>query len=414
MLSDYIPSAIARERLLSVISADDLEAFAAWLAALRHSRTTIRSYLYAAVGYVTWARADGYHDSAALGADCLSAYRPAVPMHMCGTRSRDSGNRLCGARTYVRFLRESGVVPTEPSSLEPLIARFSDWIRRRRGNQESTIGGYQHVLRRLLRQVGDDPGLFTAEQLRTFVLTESRGFSHSKADSTVTALRMFVRFLVAHQECAESLQFAIPRLGKWSQASLPRYLEEDVVERILGSCDARTPMGARDHAVMLLLARLGLRAGDVAHLGLADLDWEHGRIRVTGKSRRSAWLPLPQDVGDAILHYLTTSRPKVESDKVFLIACAPFTPILARQVSSTAERVIRRSGAKTSSLGAHQFRHAAACAGSATACRCNPLGPSCVTPMSIRRRYTPRLMSDCSGLSPCLGLGRLHHAERGG
>src|SRR5215469_1486235 len=177
MLIDYVPRATARDRLQSVISADDLEAFANWLAALRYSRATIRSYLYSAVRYVAWANAHGYHDPATLGGECLSAYRPTVRVHMCGARIRTGGNFLCGARTYVRFLRESGLMPAELSNLEPLIARFSDWMRTHRGSRERTIGEYQRVLRRLLRQVGNEPRSFTAEQIRAFVLTESHGFS---------------------------------------------------------------------------------------------------------------------------------------------------------------------------------------------------------------------------------------------
>jgi integrase/recombinase XerD len=132
------------------------------------------------------------------------------------------------------------------------------------------------------------------------------------------------------------------------------------VERILDACDVSTPLGIRDRAVLLLLARLGLRRGDVANLHLDDLDRRHGRLRVTGKSRQPAWLPLPQDAGDAILHYLAAARPHVASDRVFLITCAPYTPLHPRQVSTTAERAIRRAGVSTPSLGAHIFRHSAA------------------------------------------------------
>jgi site-specific recombinase XerD len=103
-----------------------------------------------------------------------------------------------------------------------------------------------------------------------------------------------------------------------------------------------------------------LRAGDVANLRLDDLDWTQGRIRVTGKSRQSAWLPLPQDAGDAVLHYLTAARPRAPTDRVFLIMRAPYTPILSRQITATAERTLRRSGISAPSLGAHIFRHSAA------------------------------------------------------
>lgn len=113
---------------------------------------------------------------------------------------------------------------------------------------------------------------------------------------------------------------------------------------------------------MLLLARLALRAGDVAGLRLGDIDWAHGRALVSGKARRTAWLPLPQEVGEALVHYIERGRPAVGGDGVFLIIHAPFTPIGARQVCQTAERAIRRAGIKAPSYGAHLFRHSAATA----------------------------------------------------
>ena len=155
---------------------------------------------------------------------------------------------------------------------------------------------------------------------------------------------------------------AIPRLAGWRKAALPSYLEPAVVERIIAGCDPSMPLGARDHAVLLLLARLALRAGDVAALRLDDIDWPHGRLRVSGKTRQEAWLPVPQEVGDAILHYLGTARPAVAQDAVFLITHAPYTPILPRQVSQTAERAIRRAGIDAPGYGAHLFRHSAATA----------------------------------------------------
>lgn len=180
------------------------------------------------------------------------------------------------------------------------------------------------------------------------------------ADTVVTALRVFVRYLVIRQECPQHLLHAIPRVAGWRQATLPRYIDSADVERIIATCDPNSVVGARDRAVLLLLARLGLRAGDVAGLRLSDIDWTSARLRVSGKTLTPTWLPLPQEVGDAILHYFSNARPRVGGDGVFLISCAPYTPIRSRQVSATAERAIRRSGIKTPSLGAHLFRHSAA------------------------------------------------------
>jgi integrase/recombinase XerD len=363
MLSHYILDQRSQRRMQDVIGAGRLDEFVEWLVGLKYSPKTIRSYAYTATRFVSWARANGYGDLSTLNRSCLIAYRNEVMRRHAKTqRMRDSGNHYCGARRFVRFLRTVAVIPEEPSDFPSLVTRFCEWMRSQRGARDSTIAGYRYPLCRLVRKLGNDPRHYTARHLRSFLLNESRGFSHSKADTTATAIRMFLRFLIVHGECAESLQYAIPRIAKWGHASLPRYVDQEAIERILEACDTDTPIGVRDRAVLLLLARLGLRASDISGLRLGDLDWSTGTVRVSGKSRQTVWLPLPQDAGDALLHYLTTARPKIPGDGVFLINCAPFTPILSRQVSATAERAIRRSGVATPSLGAHLFRHSAATA----------------------------------------------------
>lgn len=241
-------------------------------------------------------------------------------------------------------------------SCEADLDGFAAWLAARRYSP-STIRSY---LRAAAEVLGSDPHWYTAAQLRAFVLTQSHGYSYSHAESIVTAVRMFVRFLIAHQACAQGLQYAIPRVARWRRASLPRYIDSVDIQRVVDACDPSDPLGARDRAVLLLLARLGLRAGDIASLRLSDIDWAGGRLQVTGKSRQPVWLPLPQEVGDALLHYIQAARPAVGEAGVFLITHAPYTPIIPRQVSSTAERAIRRAGIQAPSHGAHLFRHSAA------------------------------------------------------
>jgi site-specific recombinase XerD len=348
--------------LQKVIGGSLLDEFTDWLARQRYTELTVRSYLFGVAHFVGWARTKGYRDFSALGQGCLTTYRGFLIESRGGTaRAHKFCNSFCSARTFVRFLRERGIVPAERDDVPPLVNRFCQWMRSHRGSRESTLSNYRFVLRKLLQRFGCEPRLYTAAQLRAFILAESSGCSHSKAETHVTAVRMFVRFLIVHGECPDSLQHAIPRLGKWGQAALPRYIDSEAVERVIAACEANTPLGSRDRAVLLLLARLGLRAGDVAQLRLDDLDWRQGRIRVSGKSRTPAWLPLPQDAGDAVLHYLAT-RPRAPTDRVFLIMRAPYTPILSRQITSTAQRAIERAGIVTPSFGAHLLRHSAATA----------------------------------------------------
>ncbi|WP_192384687.1 tyrosine-type recombinase/integrase [Mesorhizobium silamurunense] len=124
-----------------------------------------------------------------------------------------------------------------------------------------------------------------------------------------TALRGYLRFLAAADLCRPGLEHAVPRIPQWRLSSLPRYLSTDQIERLIASCDLRTGRGVRDRAILLLLARLGLRAGDILEMRLGDIDWLAGTLRVRGKGRRETRLPMPQDAGDAMLDYVNDIRP---------------------------------------------------------------------------------------------------------
>jgi site-specific recombinase XerC len=129
----------------------------------------------------------------------------------------------------------------------------------------------------------------------------------------LVTMRMYLRFLGATGRCAAGLEGTIPAMPCWRLSALPRCLPSKQIDQLICSCDTRTLLGTRDQAIVLLLARLGLRAGDVAGLRFDDLNWQAGRVKVCGKSRREVWLPLPQDVGDAIIRYLQ-KRPTVWRD----------------------------------------------------------------------------------------------------
>jgi integrase len=170
---------------------------------------------------------------------------------------------------------------------------------------------------------------------------------------------MFPRYLASQKLCRGSLDTAIPAIAGWRLASLPCSLALDDVENLLSACDGASLMGLRDHAVILLLARLGLRASDVAALRFADIDWGDGSVLVTGKSRREARLPLPQEVGDAILAYLEL-RPRVDDERVFLRCVAPFRGLPGSSVSQIVRRNMRRASVTAPAYGSHILRHTAA------------------------------------------------------
>jgi site-specific recombinase XerD len=173
---------------------------------------------------------------------------------------------------------------------------------------------------------------------------------------------MFVRFLASKDLCRVDLLGAVPTVACWRLASLPRYLAEEDVERLIDSCNGSAAVGKRDRAILLLLARLGLRAGDIVHLRLQDIDWQNGWIHVSGKTRREARLPISKEVGRAIVSYLQNGRPKTTSDAVFVRSRAPFRALASHcAVSMLVDSAIRRAGIIRPGRGAaHLLRHSLA------------------------------------------------------
>ena len=165
------------------------------------------------------------------------------------------------------------------------------------------------------------------------------------AKKRTTALRMFLRFLIAEGRCASELHEAVPVLVHRRLSSLPRYLSADDVERVIASCDRESAVGQRDRAILLLLARLGLRAGDIVQLRLRDIDWKAASFQVSGKGRRETRLPLTRELGDALVTYLTRSRPQTDTDTVFVRSRAPYRAFRSHcAVSVIVDRAFARAG----------------------------------------------------------------------
>ena len=232
-------------------------------------------------------------------------------------------------------------------------------MRQHRGLTETTLDVYQPIITELLTALGGDPRLYTAEALRGFALERARRHGLWRAKTVVVAVRAFLRFLGATGQCPPGMQYAIPGFASWQLSTVPRFLAADDVERVIASCPV-DGNGPRDKAVLLLLARLGLRAGEVARLRFADIDWVQGLLTVSGKARRQEKLPLPQEVGDALLHYLRQSRPPLRTPEVFTTVVAPVRPLTRAAVTHIVRAALRRAGIKAPINGAHVLRHSAA------------------------------------------------------
>lgn len=265
----------------------------------------------------------------------------------------------------LRYLRRVGIAP--PPALPPatpvdhFVREYGNYLAAERGLVPTTIRQYTEFARRFIAaengtRVPDWRRLYAADVTR-FVSRELRRSSISECKRIATKLRSLLRYLHVQGRIAHDLAGCIPAVAGWRLSWLPKGLEAEQVQRLLASRDSCSVVGARDRAVLLLLVRLGLRAGEVAALSLDDIDWRSGVIVIRGKSRRESRLPLPSDVGKAIVDYLR-SRPCVVSRALFLRVRAPHGPATARAISLLTQRALRRIG--VSAGGAHVLRHTAA------------------------------------------------------
>jgi site-specific recombinase XerD len=340
-----------------------LDEFTDWLAKCGFHEEVICQFLPGIVQFTDWADAT-YGSLTSCPDDAINHFRDHLAKRGRLRYSKGQHSVSCrSAQRFVEFLQTQHKIvgPVTIQATQPeLFSQFEQWMQTHRGVRPSTLHNYQPHIVDLLKTLGENPEQFTAATLHSAILNYAHGRSHELAKKRVTAIRMFIRFLIATGRCQPGIEAAIPSLASWPLARLPRYLSIEEVERVLAGTNDNTPIGIRDKAIMLLLARLGLRAGEVAELALPDIDWSAGTFSVMGKSRREAILPLPQEVGDALLRYLEFARPSVKTNSIFITAVAPWIPITRYVVKQVAAHAIRRAGVDAPSFGAHVFRHSAA------------------------------------------------------
>ena len=359
-----IPDAVAR-------LGPHLAGFSANLATQGYSRVTYSSRISQARHFAEWALQmrvpregiDGDLIELFAQHDCQCGIKTKRGKRVAGTGIKD---RRRGARAFVVFLRVEGLIPvtvaTEPPA-DPRLADFATWMRRERGATSETIRRYQQELGRWLMKLGSEPQGFTAAAVRSIVLDQGEDRSRSSVRMTITVLRTFLRFMIGQGHCAPSLLLAVPSGVRRRLSTVPKTIPASTIEEIVASCGTVTAVEVRDRAIILLLARMALRAGDIWQLRLADIDWRASRLRLHGKSRRGVLMPLPQDVGDALLAYIEDARPVVASDLVFLRTQAPFTPFRSSaEIAGIVSRVLSRSGFVGLPTGSHVFRHSLASA----------------------------------------------------
>jgi len=267
--------------------------------------------------------------------------------------------------TVLGWVPGLGVIPTTvPVPLTPVEAMLEGYrhhLLAERGLAAATVRSYLGVARLFLSCWNRPEGLnlsgVTAAEVSAFVVRECRRRHIGSAKVMVTGLRSLLRFLLLAGHTAQPLAGAVPA-ASGTGGHLPRALNADMVARLLASCDPSTAVGRRDLAILTVLSRLGLRAGEVAGLELDDVDWHHGELVVRGKGARRERLPLPVDVGEALVAYLSSGRPRVQCRALFLRVHAPITALTSSCVTAVVGRACRRAGVAVS--GAHRLRHSAA------------------------------------------------------
>ncbi len=339
-----------------------VEGYRLWLARRGYTPATIRNML-AELGRVgRWLSAEGL-EAGQVSEELMAAF--LLARRGAGQR-RVPGVRAMGP--LLSYLREVDVAPAaESSSLTPLgslLGRYRSWLVGERGLAATTVRRYEVTARRFLQEQASadevfEPAALTGVDVNAFLLRECGRVSAGSAKGRVAELRSILRFLYVQGITGLPLGTAVPAVGGWRIATLPPpTVTVADVQRLLDSCDRSSPVGIRNFAIMTLVARLGLRSIEVARLELRDVDWRAGELVVRGKGGRHDRLPLPVEVGEALVAYLSAGRRSERARHLFLTCRAPRGPIRADLVGDVVERACTQAGLPRT--GPHRLRHALA------------------------------------------------------
>lgn len=365
MLEDFI-AAPTVERIRSSVLGTHIDELCRSLHGQGYARLTIREKLRTFVHLAEWMGRKhlgiGYLDER-----LVEKFVAAERQH--GRCRRGIGTTLLGLLSQ---LRSASVVPKLPQLQDDspgagLLARYEEHLRRDRALARSSIASFGRIARQFVS--GRLEGAMArrsplhADEVRAFVVKAAQRLAPRTAQTMAAALRSFLRFLFLRGETATDLALAIPIVRQERQVSVPRHLPPEDVKRLLDSCDRTSPTGRRDYALLLLLARLGLRAGEVMALQLGDVRWREGEIIVRGKGRVQDKLPLLPDVGEALVSYLRKDRPSGPSRQLFVCRKAPHRGFShPSSVTTIVMRALQRADLTPPTRGAHLLRHSLATA----------------------------------------------------
>lgn len=344
-----------------------VEAFLGRLRGEGYADRTLQKKRSVARSFVRWTR----HTKVAvkdLNESHVSAYLSSCPPREKGQGAFDGA----AVRLFLEHLRLDGVVPypsvaVEVPPAEALLHCYVDYLRDERGLAENSINVYAPYIRDFLGERSATCGSVAPEQfeppmIHAFVIEHIRGRSGEYARLLAVGLRSFLRFLYVRERTRIDLSFAVPSVRKWRQATVPVFLTSEQVDQVLVATDRTTPSGRRDYAVLLLLARLGLRASEVVFMELDDIRWRSAELIIRGKGGTRDTMPLLDDIGEALARYLHTDRGRSPCKRVFLRVLAPRVGLRG---PASIGHIVRRAFARAQICrpgrgAAHLFRHSLA------------------------------------------------------
>ena len=336
------------------------------LAGREYATSTIRRHVRAAAIFSDWL---DQQDVAATDIDETLVGRFVSGLSRRPSSTRPSGRqsavaggvRLLAAHLWAREVAARRRPVAARCDTDQWLERFNDHLVHVHGLVVGTRRRYRRYAAALLAECAGTPtpdwSRLTVPTTAAFVQTRASRLRPSACRAPVTATRAFLRFLATSGVVPAGIEGAVPTLREWKHASLPRAVAADDVQRVLAAVDETRPGGPRDRAILLLLTRLGLRAGEVAALTVNDIDWHDGSVRVAGKGGRERRLPLPADVGAALVAALRSRPPTSPPAVIFVTAQPPYRQLVGPSESAIAKRALQRAGVTVGRLGAHVFRH---------------------------------------------------------
>lgn len=352
------------ERLRQGPLSEHLDAYAAAQAQQGYGRHSIRQHIVVLADFSRWLKQKQI---------AIQDLDSSVVDRFLQLRRRQErvrrGDPLALAR-MLNLLCQTGIVkpsdkPVSGNACSRIVEEFRCYLLQERGLSTATLHNYLPVVEQFLserfRNRTPIVRSLRAPDVTGFVVRHASHLSSVRAKLMVTALRSFFGYLRYRGAISTDLAGCVPTVPNWSLSALPRFLPAAEVERVLKCCDRKTSFGRRNYAILLLLARLGLRAGEAVALKLDDIDWSTGQITVRGKGGKSAQLPLSPDAGEALATYLRVDRPRCATRRVFVRHRAPLTGFAnSSTVSSLVRRALKHAGIESAHTGAHVLRHSLA------------------------------------------------------